>query len=568
MIPGDNNELFAAVRSGDANLVADLINEGADIHAKDNKGFTSLHEAAKHGHLDIVEKLIEKGADIHAKTNRGYTPLYLAALNGNLQVVRKLIEKGADINAKNHGLTPLIAAAIGVGFHGKLQVLEELIEKGADVNIIANHGYTLLHLAARHGYLSIVEKLIEKGADINAKNNEGGTPLHLAIEGGYLSTVEKLIEKGADINTKNNYGDTPLHLAAISGHSEVAEFLISKHADVNAKNKDGWTPLDSAAALSKSNGDWVPLSSAAALGKANIIKLLGKENSSEILNLLEERIRKSEEILQLTLQDLQKQGVILSTRVRNHRSAGEEDENSLQNDKIGPNKIGVTSGTSKPSSFINIFAYTTVDTIKGIFQFVSSPFKAAISMEPSKAITVQGIDNNGILLLLDVFIRKITGQKYISTVVQSISPLEAQGYALNIIEEFEKVVEQAALKSGISMHRLNIDYMGVQKDITRKVMSGKFNEISGILNSHLEKACPGREVGCPGKLSEKKFNEFMAKFNKGLDVILNQSTQQILHKRDDTLEVNNIEEQQGPRSYLNNASIQGHLTRNKVKLIS
>ncbi|WP_261368584.1 hypothetical protein [Wolbachia pipientis] len=88
---------------------------------------------------------------------------------------------------------------------------------------------------------------------------------------------------------------------------------------------------------------------------------------------------------------------------------------------IGPNKTGVTSGTSKPSSFINIFAYTTVDTIKGIFQFVSSPFKAAISMEPSKAITVQGIDNNGVLLLLDVFIRKITGQKYISTVVQSIS---------------------------------------------------------------------------------------------------------------------------------------------------
>ncbi len=41
-------------------------------------------------------------------------------------------------------------------------------------------------------------------------------------------------------------------------------------------------------------------------------------------------------------------------------------------------------------------------------------------MEPSKAITVQGIDNNGVLLLLDVFIRKITGQKYISTVVQSI----------------------------------------------------------------------------------------------------------------------------------------------------
>ncbi|WP_179947053.1 latrotoxin-related protein, partial [Wolbachia endosymbiont of Bemisia tabaci] len=307
-----------------------------------------------------------------------------------------------------------------------------------------------------------------------------------------------------------------------------------------------------------------PLSSAAALGKANIIKLLGKENSSEILNLLEERIRKNEEILQLTLQDLQKQGVILSTRVRNHGSAGEEDENSLQNDKIGPNKIGVTSGTSKPSSFINTFAYTVVDTTKGIFQFVSSPFKAAISMEPSKAITVQGIDSNGILLLLDVFIRKITGQKYISTVDHSVSPLEAQVYALNIIEEFEKVVEQAALKSGISMHRLNIDCIEMQKEVTAKITGGKFNEISGVLNSYVEQACHDRETG---KLSPKKFNKFVIVSNKELDLIVNQSIEQILHNRDSTLEVEEQQINLEPQSYLSNTSVQGHLIQNKVKLI-
>ncbi|MFL3877280.1 latrotoxin-related protein [Wolbachia endosymbiont of Trichogramma kaykai] len=133
-------------------------------------------------------------------------------------------------------------------------------------------------------------------------------------------------------------------------------------------------------------------------------------------------------------------------------------------------------------------------------------------MEPPKAITVQGIDNNGILLLLDVFIRKITGQKYISTVVQSISPLEAQGYALNIIEEFEKVVEQAALKSGISMHRLNIDCVEMQKE---------------------------------------------------LDLIVNQSMQQILHNRDSTLEVEEQQINLEPQSYLSNTSVQGHLIQDR-----
>ncbi len=486
------NELFAAVRSGDANQVADLINKGDDVNARDN---------------------------------RGNTPLHLAVLADKLQVVEKLIEGGADVNAKN------------------------------------NHGATPLHWAALNQNVNILEKLIEKGANVNEKNKYDNVPLHYAAGYGSLSVIEKLIEGGADVNAKNNNGNTPLHWAVKSSHLEVAKFLISNHADVNAKNKDGWTSLHFAAAYGNLNivklildkSDYVD-----ARGALAVANTLNEEDSLEIRNLLEGRIRRNEEITQHL--NLQEESSFLSTRVHNRRSIVKEDENSLQNDKIGPNKIGVTSGTSKPSSFINIFAYTTVDTMKGIFQFVSSPFKAAISMEPSKAITVQGIDNNGILLLLDVFIRKITGQKYISTVVQSISQLEAQGYALNIIEEFEKVVEQAALKSGISIHRLNIDCVEMQKEVTAKITGGKFNEISGFLNSYVEQACHDRETG---KLSPKKFNKFMIVFNKELDLIVNQSMQQILHNRDSTLEVEEQQINLEPQSYLSNTSVQGHLIQDR-----
>ncbi|MCM1002654.1 latrotoxin-related protein, partial [Wolbachia pipientis] len=166
------------------------------------------------------------------------------------------------------------------------------------------------------------------------------------------------------------------------------------------------------------------------------------------------------------------------------------------------------------------------------------------------------VDFNGTIILLDLLIRKVTGQKYISTVDQSISPLEAQGYALNITEGFEKVVEQAGLKSGVSMHRLNIDFVEIQKEVTGKIMSGKFDEISGVLNSYLEEACPGREAGCPGKLSPKKFDKFIAQFNKGL---LNQSIEQILHNRDGRLEVDGTKQMSlEPQSYLSNASVHSH----------
>ncbi|CAQ54400.1 ankyrin repeat domain-containing protein [Wolbachia endosymbiont of Culex quinquefasciatus] len=221
-----------------------------------------------------------------------------------------------------------------------------------------------------------------------------------------------------------------------------------------------------------------------------------------------------------------------------------------------------TSSSTRPTGWINDLFGWVKSSISGLLSSKPESTKSPISQVDAK------MDVNGTIILLDMLIRKVTGQKYVSTADQSISPLEAQGYALNITKGFEKVVEQAGLKSGVSMHRLNIDYMGMQKEITRKVMSGKFNEISGILSSYVEKACPDGEAGYPGKLSPKKFDKFMIEFNKGLDVTLNQS---IEHNGDGRLEVDVVKEQKtnsGPQSYLSNASVQGHLTQNKVKLIS
>lgn len=134
---------------------------------------------------------------------------------------------------------------------------------------------------------------------------------------------------------------------------------------------------------------------------------------------------------------------------------------------------------------------------------------------------------------------------------------------MNITKGFEKVVEQAARDSKISTHRLDIDFMEIQKEVTGKIMSGKFDEISGILKSYVEKACPDEEAG---KLSPKKFEKFIAQFNKGPR---NQSIEQVLHNGDDTLEVDGVKQMSlEPQSYLRNASVQGHLTRDKVKLIS
>ena len=70
--------------------------------------YTPLHYAAEYGHLSIVEYLVNQKADINAKDENDHTPLHFAAENGHLSVVEYLINQKVDINAKNKiGETPL-----------------------------------------------------------------------------------------------------------------------------------------------------------------------------------------------------------------------------------------------------------------------------------------------------------------------------------------------------------------------------------------------------------------------------------------------------------------------------
>jgi ankyrin repeat protein len=108
-----------------------LINNGADIRAKDKKGISILTHAARAGNLNVIKNLVGNGANIHVKSPRGITPLYAAAINGHNEIVEFLLSQGADIDVKlNDGETPLMAAV----WNGQVETVALLIHKGADVN--------------------------------------------------------------------------------------------------------------------------------------------------------------------------------------------------------------------------------------------------------------------------------------------------------------------------------------------------------------------------------------------------------------------------------------------------
>lgn len=116
-----------------------LVDQGADINARNKWGRTPLHDCITHleSRLDIVDLLTGLGADIHAVTPEGDTPLHYAAEWGHLSIVRELIENNADIYARNKkGENPMeymLSRANNSSISRILPVAEYFISMGVPV---------------------------------------------------------------------------------------------------------------------------------------------------------------------------------------------------------------------------------------------------------------------------------------------------------------------------------------------------------------------------------------------------------------------------------------------------
>ena len=183
--------------------IAALLDYGADPNVKtseEDDGNSPLHlvmcsrsssESGEPLPIDeeIVALLIEYGADPMATNVHGMTPLHSAMEHCNPDVVLILLESGADPNAKDYGvvhgapgvetsdLTPLLSIA-GYGCNhsdNKLEVVNLLLSYGADATVSSGAilGWTALHLAAKSSDARVIESLLAHGADSEATGHKG-----------------------------------------------------------------------------------------------------------------------------------------------------------------------------------------------------------------------------------------------------------------------------------------------------------------------------------------------------------------------------------------------------------
>lgn len=82
--------IYGAYFGGSAELLTELLNHGADINARNDRGVTALFLASATGHEDQVKFLLAHGADSSIASTAGYTPLRIAQLRGQGKVVALL----------------------------------------------------------------------------------------------------------------------------------------------------------------------------------------------------------------------------------------------------------------------------------------------------------------------------------------------------------------------------------------------------------------------------------------------------------------------------------------------
>jgi uncharacterized protein len=222
--------LHWAVYKVDRQLVAELLDHGANADVTNKYGSSPLSEAVKLGDLGLVTLLLDAGANVESPNGDGQTALMLAAHIGALDVARLLVERGADVNAKEawRDQTALMWAVDG----NFPELTQFLIDQGADVNVRASAndwdsqitaepraqyrpvgGLTVLLYAARSGCTRCVRSLLAAGADIDRPTPEGMTPLMIAIDNTSYDTARVLLDAGANPHVWDWYGRTALYVA-------------------------------------------------------------------------------------------------------------------------------------------------------------------------------------------------------------------------------------------------------------------------------------------------------------------------------------------------------------------
>jgi ankyrin repeat protein len=230
-----------------------------------------LYQAIAKGDMGAVRVLLDNGANLEAKNERGDTPLFTAVENHNPEMVKLLLEKGANISAQNKYKETVLTDPVRSTDPDMLRVLlaanPDTAVKNAALLDAAEGGPVVIQVvdtpaqngqpaapAAELPWVTNVRLLLDSGAEIEARDDEGNTSLMRAATYAQTEAFMLLLERGAKMNVRDKGGRTLLIAAAcdcavatMNSSYDIMKILLEKGANTNAHDNDGRTALMMAA---------------------------------------------------------------------------------------------------------------------------------------------------------------------------------------------------------------------------------------------------------------------------------------------------------------------------------
>ena len=272
--------LFAAVYLNAKELVHELITSGVPINSLENTtGKTALMIAVDRNCPEIVALLMQKGADAKICNAQGFNALDWALKKSNQEITYPLLDHyavelighEAFLQCKNdkviHELRALMKRHYEVeksGIYKELEGLkrEELalilaveegykalvslfLKKGISPNLYTSDSRLLLEVAASNGFVDIVNLLLDHKAEINGDRDDPETPLISTVRNGHTDVVRILIERGADLNVTDDHklATALIHSVRKGENNGITNLLLQAGADTQFKDYKRKTAL-------------------------------------------------------------------------------------------------------------------------------------------------------------------------------------------------------------------------------------------------------------------------------------------------------------------------------------